>query len=60
MPTDQNTVNTDKKGFMVLLNPGNWSIKWKTMLNFFVRAVVAIGLLILLTNLIQRKMTIRE
>lgn len=59
MSADNNSLNA-RKGFMVLLDHGNWSIKWKTMLNFLLRAVVAIGLLILLTNLIQRRITIRE
>jgi PAS domain S-box-containing protein len=60
MSADKITMNTDKKGFMDLLKPVNWSIKCKTMVNFLVRAVVAIGLLILLTNAIQRNITIRE
>ncbi len=60
MSADNHTVNTAGKGFMELLNPSNWSLKRKTILNFLFRAVVAIGLLVGFTNLVQRKMTIND
>ncbi len=48
-----------KNGFMAFLNPKSWSIKGKAKLNFFMRAIVAIGLLLLMVNLLQKKMVIR-
>lgn len=42
------------------IHPSNWSIKWKARLNFFLRAVVAIGLLVFAVNLLQRRMIIRN
>jgi PAS domain S-box-containing protein len=49
-----------KNGFMAFLNPKSWSIKGKAKLNFFMRAIVAIGLLLLMVNLLQKKMVVRE
>lgn len=50
----------DKKKLMMLLNPASWSIQWKSRFNFLLRAIVAIGLLLLMINILQRTMFIRE
>jgi PAS domain S-box-containing protein len=51
---------SSKKNIRALLNSNSWSITWKEKLNFFLRAVVAIGLVILMINLLQRRNSIRE
>ncbi len=54
------TAGSDKSRIWSLLDPRDWSIKWKAKLNFLLRAIVAIGLIILLINIFQRRITIRE
>ncbi len=49
-----------KKGVWAILNMRNWSITWKVRMNFFLRAVVAIGLMVSMINLFQRRITLKE
>ena len=56
----QESMASAKKHLLATLNPGTWSIKWKVRLNFFLRAVVAIGLMVSMINLFQRRLTLRE
>ena len=55
-----NTVAAAKKRLIARLNPGNWSIKWKIRINFLLRAVLAIGLIVLVVNMLLRKIAIQE
>jgi PAS domain S-box-containing protein len=57
---ENNAMPFNKKRIMVLFNPSIWSIKWKARFNFLLRAIVAIGLLLMLINVLQRRMFIRE
>lgn len=50
----------ERKGLLVMLNPRNWSIQWKVRLNFFLRAVVAITLMVLTIYLFQRRQAFQE
>ena len=50
----------DQKKLLMLLNPASWSIQWKSRFNFLLRAIVAIGLLLLMINILQRNLFIRE
>ncbi len=58
--TENAAMASDKKRIMAMLNPRNWSIEWKVRLNFLLRTVVAIGLIILMINLLQRRSVIQE
>jgi methyl-accepting chemotaxis protein len=49
-----------KKHVWTMLNIRNWSIAWKVRLNFFLRAVVAIGLMVSMISLFQRRITLKE
>lgn len=49
-----------KRGFKSLLDPRTWNIQLKVRLNFFLIAVVAIGLMVSVINLFQSRITIRE
>jgi PAS domain-containing protein len=49
-----------KKHVWTMLNIRNWSITWKIRLNFFLRAVVAIGLMVFMISLFQRRITLKE
>jgi PAS domain S-box-containing protein len=60
MSEENDATMPGKKSILVLFNPSKWSIKWKAQLNFLLRAVVAIGLLILLVNIILRYTTIKD
>ncbi len=51
---------SDKKRVLSALDPRTWSLEWKVRLNFFLRAIVAIGLLVLMINFFQRRISIRE
>lgn len=51
---------SDKKKVLSMFDPRTWSIEWKVKLNFFLRAIVAIGLLVLLINFYQRRIAIQE
>ncbi len=57
---ENDTMASVKKLNRAMLNPASWSIKWKILLNFLIRAIVAIGLLIAVINLIQRRNSFRE
>ncbi|HLO59557.1 MAG TPA: PAS domain-containing protein [Bacteroidales bacterium] len=57
---EDNAMIAPKKLLMVVFNPRSWSIKWKARFNFLIRAIVAIGLLLLLVNLLQRRIVLRE
>jgi len=49
-----------KQGLRFLLDPRTWNIQLKVRLNFFLRAVVAIGLMVSMINLFQSRITVRE
>lgn len=60
MSDENNAMMPVNKGTAVLFNPSKWSIKWKAQLNFLIRAIVAIGLLILLVNIVFRSVTLND
>ncbi|MBN1143995.1 MAG: GAF domain-containing protein, partial [Bacteroidales bacterium] len=57
---EKDTMASVKKFDRTMLNPASWSMKWKILLNFLIRAIVAIGLLIAIVYLIQRRNSIQE
>ena len=57
---ENNAMASDNNGKLALLNPRTWSIKWKVRLNFLLKAAVAIGLIILMVNFLQRRNAIHE
>jgi PAS domain-containing protein len=58
--TEQEAQASAQKRVWAMLNIKNWSIAWKVRLNFFLRAVVAIGLMVSMINLFQRRIILKE
>jgi PAS domain S-box-containing protein len=58
--TENEAMASEKKGIIARLDPRNWGLQWKVRLNFFLGAVVAIGLIIFIINLFQRRIAVQD